>query len=465
MKNILSIILLIGFNFISISQTIDDYMKEGATNNPALKSSFSEYNSALQRIPQVGALPDPEVSFGIFTEPMPRFVGNQVAQISVMQMFPWIGTLGSAKNEASLMAKAKYEQFNELKSSINYEIKTTLYALYLIEKEIEITKENIEILKTLEQIVINRYTTGPASGERTTSGTSMSSDVSGTSGGSSGSMDNMNNQSAPAVKSGTQGNMNQNMGEMKSGSSMIDVIRIQLEINEINNSLILMYNNRHHLIIQFNKLLNRDLNANVVIPDTLLPLDIPVPISQIPDSIKENNPMMNMLVWEEEAYSEQERMNRKMGFPMFGLGLQYDIFQPRPGNDIMMNGRNMLMPMVTVSIPLWRNKYSSSIREAGYLREGISNQKIEVTNELMVGYEEALIDFQDAYRRIELYQKQLNLSQQALNILTVQYTTSGSNFEEVLRMQQQQLSYRLSVLEAVVDSNVTVAMIERLMGR
>jgi outer membrane protein TolC len=413
----------------------------------------------------VGALPDPEISFGIFTEPMPRFIGNQVAQISVMQMFPWIGTLGIAKSEASLMAKAKYEQFNELKSSINYEIKTTWYALYLIEREIEITKENIEILKTLEQIVINRYTTGTAGEENTGSGISMSSDGSSRSGGSSGSMDNMNSQSASQVKARTQGSMNQNMGEMKSGSSMIDVLRVQLEINELNNSLILMYNNMHHLILQFNKLLNQDLNANVVIPDTLLPLDLPIPIFQIPDSIRENNPMINMLLWEEEAYSEQERMNRKMGFPMFGLGLQYEIFQPRPDNEIMMNGRNMLMPMITVSVPLWRNKYSSSIREAGYLRERIKNQKIDVTNELMVGFDEAIIDFQDAYRRIELYQKQLNLSQQALNILTVQYSTSGSDFEEVLRMQQQQLTYRLSVLEAIVDRNVTVAMLERLMGR
>jgi hypothetical protein len=32
-------------------------------------------------------------------------------------------------------------------------------------------------------------------------------------------------------------------------------------------------------------------------------------------------------------------------------------------------------------------------------------------------------------------------------------------------MQQQQLTYRLSVLEAIVDRNVTVAMLERLMGR
>jgi hypothetical protein len=47
----------------------------------------------------------------------------------------------------------------------------------------------------------------------------------------------------------------------------------------------------------------------------------------------------------------------------------------------------------------------------------------------------------------------------------VQYSTEGSNFEEVLRMQQQLLDYRLKYLDALIDGNIAVAMMERLMGR
>jgi outer membrane protein TolC len=57
------------------------------------------------------------------------------------------------------------------------------------------------------------------------------------------------------------------------------------------------------------------------------------------------------------------------------------------------------------------------------------------------------------------------LANQALNILIVQYSTEGSNFEEVLRMQQQLLDYRFKYLDALIDVNISVAMMERLMGR
>jgi outer membrane protein TolC len=91
---------------------------------------------------------------------MERFMGNQIADISIMQMFPWFGTLSAAEDEATAMAKAKYEEFNEAKTMLFYEVKATYYSLYLLQKEISITEENIEILKTLEEIAISRLKSG-----------------------------------------------------------------------------------------------------------------------------------------------------------------------------------------------------------------------------------------------------------------------------------------------------------------
>lgn len=172
-----------------------------------------------------------------------------------------------------------------------------------------------------------------------------------------------------------------------------------------------------------------------------------------------------MLEQEEAAYIAQGKMNQKMGLPMIGVGLQYDIFQPRANSESMMNGRNMLMPMATVTIPLWRKKYTASVRESDYMRQSVIEQKQDMSNQLMVNYEDALKDYKDAERRVKLYQDQTSLANQALNILIVQYSTEGSNFQEVLRMQQQLLDYRLKYLDALIDGNIAVAMMERLMGR
>ena len=252
---------------------------------------------------------------------------------------------------------------------------------------------------------------------------------------------------------------------MRGGGGMVDVLRIQMEIGELKNELALFEDRRRPLVAQFNRLLNRPAGETVALPDSIGAVRMPVPIAEIPDSIRRNNPMLMMLEKEEEAFLAQKEMNRKMGFPMIGIGLQYSVFQQRPGGESMMNGRNMWMPMATVTIPLWRKKYRASVKEAEFLRASVIAQRRDVGHQLLVGYEEALKDFRGAERRRALYQRQTALAQQALDILTVQYATAGSAFEEILRMQQQLLDYRLRELNAVVNQNVAVAMVERLMGR
>lgn len=455
----------------SNAQSLDEYLKIAAENNPGLKSKFYSYQASLEKVPQVSSLPDPQLTFGIFIEPMERYMGNQIADISIMQMFPWFGTYSAAEDEATAMAKAKFEEFNEVKTSLFYEVKATYYSLYLLQKEVSITEENIEILKTLEKIAINRLKSGETGGTSTSqSGRTRQNQTSGTTSTSGVSGMNMPGQTTSGSSTRTQ--EMSNMNQMSSGSGMVDVLRVQIEINELKNKLALLIDSKQPLIAQFNKLLNRQLNEFVNISDSVSPSPLPASIAEMPDSIRLNNPMILMLQREEQAFLAQREMNKKMGFPMIGLGLQYSIYKTRPpaqdahGNPInSMEARNMIMPMVTVSLPILRGKYDGAIKEAELLHQSTGLRKEETSNQLMVSYEEALKDFRDAERRNDLYQQQTKLAQQVLDILLVQYTTAGSDFEEVLRIQQQLLDYRLRSLDAVVDQNIAAAMLERLMGR
>lgn len=442
------------------SQTLDDYLKIAAENNPGLRSKFYSYQASLEKINQAGSLPDPQLTFGYFIEPMERYMGNQVADISLMQMFPWFGTLGAAEEETAAMAKAKYEEFNEEKTMLFYEVKAAYYSLYLLQKEISITEENIEILKTLEEIAISRLKSGETRGTSSSQNGKMQQDKTTGSSGTSvmGGM-NTQGQTTPTQRMRDMSNMT----KMSSGSGMVDVLRVQIELNVLKNKLALLNDSKQPLITQFNELLNRQSYEWVEIPNTLSQSPLPASISEMRDTIRLNNPMILMLQREEEAYIAKREMNKKMGFPMIGLGLQYSIFQQRPGS--MMKAQNMIMPMVSISLPIWRGKYDGAIKEAELLHRSTGLRKEETSNQLMVSYEEALKDFKDAERRSDLYQQQAQLAQQVLDILLVQYTTAGSDFEEVLRMQQQLLDYRLRGLDAVVDQNIAAAMLERLMGR
>ncbi len=71
-----------------------------------------------KKCPRLAVLPDPELSMGVFLSPMELVSGNQVADLRLMQMFPWFGTLRAAKDEMSLMANAKYESFRDAKLQV-----------------------------------------------------------------------------------------------------------------------------------------------------------------------------------------------------------------------------------------------------------------------------------------------------------------------------------------------------------
>ena len=62
------------FQYISSVQTFSQtdslysYLEIAAKNNPTVLQKFSEYQAALQKIPQVGSLSDPELSLGVFLD-------------------------------------------------------------------------------------------------------------------------------------------------------------------------------------------------------------------------------------------------------------------------------------------------------------------------------------------------------------------------------------------------------------
>ena len=172
-KKILLTVIVSGSCLVSQGQQFPDsllqYLEIAAKNNPAVLQKFTEYQIALQKIPQVGSLSDPELSLGVFLKPMELVSGNQVADIRLMQMFPWFGVLKNAKDEMSLMANAKFELFRDAKLQVFYDVQKTWYELYKIRKGISISEKNIEILKTIERLALVRFKSGPVGGDGTTS--------------------------------------------------------------------------------------------------------------------------------------------------------------------------------------------------------------------------------------------------------------------------------------------------------
>jgi outer membrane protein TolC len=448
--------------------SLDDYLETAAKNNPGIKAHFNQYLAALEKVPQAGALPDPLATFGYFIKPMELSGGNQTADMQLMQMFPWFGTLKVSKDEASLMAKAEYEAFIAAKAELFYKVKTGWYQLMKFDREIALVSENIEMLESLEKLVLIKFQS-PVTDVSTPAmpGTNLVSSAStGAVNNSEGGMGGMNNPqgSANPMVTGSASTGSMSSGMNSSTTGLQDVFRARMEILEQQNKLALLHDQRKTSEEVFNALLNRNLNTPVQISDSLSAQPLPANISAIADTILINNPMLAMLENESGAYGFMEMKAKKMGFPMLGIGLNYMFIQERDGNPSMMNGNDMIMPMVSVSIPVYRKKYSAMQSEARLMQESVNQQIIDLRNNLMVQYRQLVQGLADAGRRIELYKEQEDLARRTTSLLLSGFTTTGNNYEEVLRMQLRVIDYGFKHIEAIVDYNTSAAMAEKLMN-
>src|SRR5690606_20362046 len=100
------------------------------------------------------------------------------------------------------------------------------------------------------------------------------------------------------------------------------------------------------------------------------------------------------------------------GLPKLGVGLDYVIVGERSDMTFEDNGRNVFMPMVTMSIPIFRGKYKAAQKEAQLMQESFTFQKNELANTLESSYEIVWFEIQKQFELIQLYQEQILESQQ-----------------------------------------------------
>ena len=448
--------------------SLDDYLEMAAKNNPEIKAVFNQYLASLEKVPQAGALPDPQATFGYFIKPMELLGGSQIADIQLMQMFPWFGALKASKEEASLMAKAEYEGFNATKAELFYKVKSGWYQLMKFDREIALVSENIEMLESLEKLVLIKFQS-PVTDVSTPAmqGTNpVSNGSTGAMNNSDGGMGRMNNQQSSAnpmvTGSASSGSMSSGMNSSQTG--LQDVFRARMEILDQQDKLALLHDQRKTGEEVFNALLNRNLETPVQISDSLVTQPLPADKSAIADTILNNSPMLAMLENESGAYMLMKLKAKKMGYPMLGVGLDYMLVQERQGNTSMMNGNDMIMPMVSMSIPVYRKKYKAMQNEALLMQESINQQIIDLRNNLMVQYRQLVQGLDDAERRIVLYKEQEDLARRTTVLLLSGFATTGNNYEEVLRMQIRVLDYGFKHIEAIVDYNTAAAKAEKLMN-
>ena len=465
---LISILMINAFVYSQRGDSLNYYLEIAAKNNPTVMQRYNEYQAALQKVPQVSSLPDPQLELGVFLKPMELMDGNQVADIKLMQMFPWFGVIKNAKDEMSLMAKAKYETFVDAKLQVFYEVQTNWFDLYKVRRNIEISSRNIELLKTIERLSLvklksgstNNASSGSGRTQMSGNGTASGSGSGGGMGGSMGGNTSGSNTSTISSNKGVSGPMN---SPMSSGSSSLaDVYRVQIEISDLENAIALLKNEEQVILSRFNSRLNRSLTLPVSVSDSLSVEPLGISYLSVSDSMFTENPMLTMLKYDQQSIDARKKMQKLMGLPMIGVGLNYSLIRKSEMSTSPMNGKDMIMPMLTFTLPIYRKKYAAMQAESTLLKTASENNYQATSNALKTEYYEALQLYFDALRRMKLYQSQSQLTRKSFDILLKSFSASSTGLTEIVQVQQQLLDYEMRQEEAKTDFNKSKAWIKRL---
>ncbi|WP_176719449.1 TolC family protein [Rhodohalobacter halophilus] len=388
---------------------LEEYLQIAVEQNPELQSLWYQYQSELEQIPQVGSLPDPEVNIGFTLNPMNSdpVLGRFTA--SAMQMFPWFGTLQTRRDMQRASAEAGYQKLNSRQLELFRDIQNTWFDLAELNRQIEITRENLQLIRDLESLVTVRYETARA--------------------------------------------------------GQADLLRIQMEEERLKTVIANLEDRINPIQSKFNAYLNRPANAEVITPEEITGREVHLDRESLREKIHELNPAFNQLDARELALNEQKNLARLNGMPSFGLGVEV-MGRNSAAMAMFPDSGEMYAAMATIRIPLWRSRYSAQHRQAVQQLRSVDFSRTETENQLTAQLDSALEQYRNSVRSGTLLTEELiPRTEQALEILSEEYASGNVRFDEVLRMQEQLLDLEMEQIEVWVRQHKALINIETLVGQ
>lgn len=160
------------------------------------------------------------------------------------------------------------------------------------------------------------------------------------------------------------------------------------------------------------------------------------------------------------ANEEEQALAKKRGMPNLEFGMQYD---PRFMNQS--GPIDALMPMIGMSLPIYRKKYKSMQKEkeleAEMLENSLRNRSLQLQNE----WEKAQYQLIESKNKAELYAKNKERTQRILDLEIRKYASDGDNYDEIIRLQALLISLTKSEILAKLQANNAVIRLEYLTNK
>ena len=379
------------FTFHSISsQELKVFIQEALENSPEIQKFELQYKIASEKVYEVNTIPNTEFGVGYFVSKPETRTGAQRFKVSAKQMLPWFGNITARENYVTSLAGAKYEAIAGAKRKLMASVSKSYYNLYANRAKQKVVVANRKLLEKYRVLALNSVEIGRG--------------------------------------------------------SVVDVLRLQMrqnELQELNQILEQQYLGEQ---TAFNNLLNKEISIEINVVDVLL---IPSQDFEIHTEYLELHP--ELLKYDKlfQSVGQSELLNKKESSPMIGFGFDYINVEKRPGMNFSDNGKDILMPMLSISIPIFNKRHRSQTKQNELQQQEIIAQKQERLNILETLLSKAINDRISARISFDTHTENLLQAKKAEEILIKNYETGIIDFKDVLDIQELQLKFQIYQIESV----------------
>ncbi|QHI70088.1 TolC family protein [Tichowtungia aerotolerans] len=386
---------------------LGSYLTEAAQNNPGLEAAFNQWKAALEKVPQVQALPDPRFSYSYFIEQVETRVGPQEQRFGIAQVFPMFGKLKLRGGMAMEAAEAEHQRYEQQKLNLFYRVKSAYHEYSYLHRAIEITQQHLILLQNMEEVARTRFQTGELP------------------------------QSA--------------------------LIQLQVELGKTEDKLKTLNDLRKPLSAGLSAALNRPDPSLLPRPEPIQQTSVSFTDDEAAQWLKESSPTLERV----DAVIRKEEKNaalaRKARYPDIMLGLDYIQTGEARMSSVSDSGKDPLMASVSINVPIWFGKLKAGEQEAYHRKIAAENLRTDQENQLTADLQMTLYKFRDAERKVDLYQQTLlPKAEQAMESARESFEAGSLGYISLLEAERTLLEFQLAAERSLADREIRLAEIEML---
>ncbi len=390
--------------------TLEEYTASAFQNSPEIKSAYEMWQSQVHRSGYAGTLPEPVITFGQFIEQVETRVGPQERKFGLRQTIPWPGTLGSQKAIATRQAEIARRRYEAVVLEVVFRIRKAWYNLYLLNREITLTRGNVSLLSFWESVIETKYSIGLADHP--------------------------------------------------------DLIKTQIERLLLENHLANLHNKVNPVQQRLRAILSIDDSIKITIPDSLDVTSFLLPEETALSEGLKHNPDVTAAIEKIDQSQSRVRLSGKSSYPNITIGFDYIQTGPALNPTLPESGKDPWSVSVGVSLPIWFGKNRAKKSEARAMLNSSRHQLTQLENNLQVQISAAYAAKEDASRKIDLYREGIiPQTENLLEVLFSGYESGGTDIYILIDTQRQLLKARLILETARVQLAVTQAQLEMLVGK